>query len=100
MQAQKEWVPHYCKKQPIAYASKALTKSQQNYAQIEKEMLAMDAYLASDIMTIQKYPLSVKYKPGKELVEADTLSRAYISEEASDLCSEDFEVNVIYTLPI
>ena len=26
---------------PIAYALKALTKSQQNYAQIEKEMLAI-----------------------------------------------------------
>ena len=27
--------------QPVAYASKALTESQQNYAQIEKEMLAI-----------------------------------------------------------
>ena len=27
--------------QPVAYASKALTKSQQNYAQIEKEMLVI-----------------------------------------------------------
>ena len=52
------------------------------------------------IMTVQKYPLSVKYRPGKELFIADTLSRAYLPEEASDICSEEFEVNVIHTLPI
>lgn len=52
------------------------------------------------IMTIQKYPLSVKYRPEKELVIADTLSRAHLSEEASDICSQEFEVNIIQTLPI
>ena len=49
------------------------------------------------IMTIQKYPLSVKYRPEKELVIADTLSRAHLSEEASDICSQEFEANIIQT---
>ena len=52
------------------------------------------------IMRVQKYPLAVKYCPGKELFIADTLSRAYLPEEANDVCPEEFEVNVIYTLPI
>ena len=52
------------------------------------------------IMTIQKYPITVKYRPGKELTIADTLSRAYLPEEASDICAEEFEVNIVYTLPI
>ena len=118
--------------QPIVYASKVLTKSQQKYAPIEKEMLAIvfgctkfheyifglqnveietdhkplkmiltkllhqaPTRLQKMIMTIQKYPLSVKYRPGKELFIADTLSQAYLPEEASDICSEEFKVNVV-----
>ena len=112
--------------QPVVYASKVLTKSQQNYDQIEKEMLAIvfgctkfheymfglqnveietnhkpleiiltkplhqaPTRLQKMIMTIQKYPLSVKYRPGKELFIANTLSRAYLPEEASNICSQN-----------
>ena len=51
-------------------------------------------------MNILMYLLSVKYRLGEELVIANTLSRAYLPEEASDIPSEEFEVNIIQTLPI
>ena len=122
---------------PIAYASKALTNSQQNYAQIEKEMFAIvfgctrfheyiygmqtievetdhkpletilkkplyqaPARLQKMIMTVQKYSIDLVYRPGKELVIADALSRAYLPEQSDMSTHTDFEVNVICTLPI
>ena len=124
-------------KYPVAYASKAMTNSQQNYAQIEKEMLAIVfgctrfhefifgmpvVYIETDhkplemilkkplyqapprlqkmIMTVQKYPLVVQYRPGKELVIADTLSRAFVPETDDKLIPKEFKVNVLQTLPI
>ena len=100
---------------PIAYASKSLTNTQQHYAQIEKEMLAVEfgctrfhdyiyrvpnVTVESDhkpletifkkllcqaplrlqkmIMTIQN-SLNLVYRPGKELVLADTLSRVFLA---------------------
>lgn len=122
---------------PIAYASKALTSCQQNYAQIEKEMFAIvfgctrfheyiygmrtievetdhkpsetilkkplyqaPARLQKMIMTVQKYSIDLVYRPGKELVIADTLSRAYLPEKSDMPPHTDFEVNVLCTLPI
>ena len=123
--------------QPVAYASKALTRSQVNYAQIKEEMLAIvfgctrfhdyvyglkeihvetdhkpleailkklihqaPARLQRMILQIQKYPLVVNYRPGKELVLADTLSRAYVQDQTTDTIEDDAEVNLLSTLPI
>ena len=122
---------------PIAYASKAFTTCQQNYAQIEKELLAIvfgcnkfhdyvygmpiievetdhkpleailkkpfyqaPARLQKMIMSIQKYPINLVYRPGKQLVIADTLSRAYTTEPTNSCTSFEFEVNVLTTIPI
>ena len=117
---------------PIAYASKALTTCQQNYVQIEKEMLAIvfgcsklhdyvygmsvikvdtdhkplesilrkplyqaPARLQKMIMSIQKYPIDLVYGPGKQLVNADALSRAYMPESTNSCTSFEFEVNTL-----
>lgn len=95
---------------PVAYASKSLTPTQQNYAQIEKELFAIvfgctrfhdyiyglpqievetdhkplesifkkplysaPSRLQKMILTLQRYPIVVHYKPGKELYIPDTL---------------------------
>ena len=121
----------------MAYASRTLTRSQVNYAQIEKEMLAIvfgctrfhdyvyglkEVQIETDhkpleailkkplhqapvrlqrmILQIQKYPLVVTYRPGKELVLADTLSRAYLEDQTTDVQDEDVEVHLLNTLPI
>ena len=103
--------------QPVAYASRALSLTEQSYAQIEKECMAIvfacekfDQYLNGRnqinvetdhkplipifkkpllsapkrlqrmLLRLQKYSLSVKYCPGKQIFIADMLSRAYLKE--------------------
>ena len=51
------------------------------------------------IMTTQKYPLDVTYRPGKHLVLADTLSRAYLPE-CGESIEEKYDINIVQTLPI
>jgi len=52
------------------------------------------------IMSIQKYPINLVYRPGRELVIANTLSRAYISDLTDNCTSFEFEVNTLATVPI
>ena len=51
-------------------------------------------------MTVQKYPIDVVYQPGKYLVTADILYRAFLPEPPNETLEEKFEVKVISTLPI
>ena len=106
---------------PIAYASRALTPTQQRYVQIEKETLAIvfgcqkfhhyiygrHVEVESDqkplenifgiplnealpriqrfVLQLQKYDITVKYKPGKSMYVSDTLSRMYLPETVEKL---------------
>ena len=100
---------------PVAYTSRSLTAAECNYAQIEKEALAL-SYACSKFhvfiygktvwaetdhkplvtiakrglantpprvqrlfLSMQNYDIQLEYSPGKELLVADTLSRAYDS---------------------
>lgn len=114
---------------PVVYASKALTPTQVNYAQIEKETLAIvydtqtfhqyiygkPVAIESDhkplehilkkplhqaplrlqmLLTLQRYDLRVTYKPVKEWLIADALSRSFL-KETKDTLVPDLEVNEI-----
>lgn len=47
------------------------------------------------LLHLQKYNVSVTYKPGKELHTADALSHAYLHEHKKDLLEEELQVNWI-----
>lgn len=105
---------------PCAFGSRAMTQTQINYAQIEKELLAIcfgvqkfhqyvfgrkftvetdhkplisifnkslnetPARLQRMLLSLQKYDFNITYKPGKNLILADSLSRANINKPYDD----------------
>jgi len=50
-------------------------------------------------MSLQKYPITVCYKPRKELLAADTLLRLPLPEEASELEFHKYDINTFRLTP-
>lgn len=68
--------------QPVAYASRSMTETEQRYSQIQKETLGLvfgcgkfHSYVRM-MMALQRYDFELIYTPGKYIVLADALSRA------------------------
>ena len=70
---------------PVGYASRALTPKETNYAQIEKELLAIvfevERFEGYDVYGRKIFELDVSYRKGTEMHMADPLRRAYLPLE-------------------
>ena len=113
---------HKGKDQPIAFASKSLTDAETRYANIEQELLAIvfacqrfsdhkplemiamkslanaPPRLQRMLLELQRYDVTIKYRPGKEMQLADVLSRC--PARASQEIKLDMRVDYIaFTKP-
>ncbi|XP_046549031.1 uncharacterized protein LOC124259009 [Haliotis rubra] len=57
-------------------------------------------YDVNQPVTLSKYDLDVSYKPGKELIVPDALSRAFLPASDEWFEDTDYEVNFISMLPM
>ena len=66
----------------------------------QKNLCLLTPRVQKMVLHLQRYDLNVTYKPGKELLIADTLSRAYLNEHDDSLYDVSLDVNVISSLPM
>ena len=111
--------------EPVTFASRSLTQSEQNYAQIEKETLSVlfacekfkdylygqnfvvqnnhqplkaifskplnkaPARIQRFLLRLQPYRFTFKFVPGKDILVADTLSRAFINDSSLEIPEDE-----------
>ena len=61
---------------------------------------AAPARLQRMVMSVQRYAIQVSYIPGKELLVADALSRSPLPDLADDLEYQEYNINILHTLPV
>lgn len=61
----------------------------------KKSLLQAPSKLPRMLLQLQRYVLTVTYKPGKVMHIVDALSRAYLNEQNEDLLGEELEVKWI-----
>ena len=66
----------------------------------QKNLCQLTPRVQKMVLHLQRYDLKVSYRPGKELLLADTLSRAYLQEANDTLYDELLDVNMVSILPM
>lgn len=66
----------------------------------QKKIHPLTPQVQKMILHFQRYILKVTYKPGKDLLMVDTLSRVYLKEYGNPLYDELLNVKVISSLPM
>ncbi len=61
---------------------------------LSKSLHVAPARLQRMMMSIQRYPITVQYRTGKELLITDTLSSAPMNEEATELEFHEHDINI------